>query len=129
MRIALTGATGFVGRHLVREIQRRGHDLRILARDPRRLPFPPTGIDIVEGALGQPDAVARLVQGVDAVIHLVGIIAETGDATFQAVHVEGTRTLARAASRAGVRRFIHMSAVGARHDPGATAYHRSKAAG
>jgi NADH dehydrogenase len=129
MLVALTGATGFVGRHLAREVRRRGHQLRILARNPAWLPFPSTNIEIVGGSLATADAVGRLVAGADAVIHLVGIIAETGSATFQAVHVEGTRTLVRAAARAGVRRLVHMSAIGARHDPAATPYHRSKAAG
>lgn len=129
MRIAVTGATGFVGRHVVRELRTRGHEVRVLVRGQPQPPFPTAGIEVVPGALVDADAVARLVAGADAVIHLVGIIAESGDATFHAVHVEGVRTLARAARAGGVQRFVHMSAVGARHDPAATAYHRSKAAG
>ena len=127
--VAVTGATGFVGRHIVRELRARHHAVRLLARDPARLPFDANGVTVVPGALSDATAIARLVGGADAVIHLVGIIAETGGATFQAVHVEGTRTVARAAREAGVRRLVHMSAVGARHDADATAYHRSKAAG
>jgi len=127
--VAVTGATGFVGRYIVRELLARGHDVRLLARDPAHLPFPASAVTVVPGTLTDTTAIARLVAGADAVIHLVGIIAETGDATFQAVHVVGARTVARAAREAGVRRLVHMSAVGARHDTDATAYHRSKAAG
>ncbi|HXV91139.1 MAG TPA: complex I NDUFA9 subunit family protein, partial [Gemmatimonadales bacterium] len=127
--VAITGATGFVGRDIVREVLARGHGVRLLARDPARLPFTADGLTVVPGTLADAAAIARLVGGADAVIHLVGIIAETGDATFKAVHVEGARTVARAARTAGVRRLVHMSAVGARHDPDATAYHRSKAVG
>ena len=127
--VAITGATGFVGRYIVRELLDRGHGVRLLARDPARLPFAATGLTVVPGTLTDAAAIARLVEGADSVIHLVGIIAETGDATFQAVHVDGARTVARAAREAGVRRLVHMSAVGARPDPAATPYHRSKAAG
>ena len=129
MVVAVTGATGFVGRYIVRELLARGHGVRLLARDPARVPFAANDVTVVPGTLTHAAAIARLVGGADAVIHLVGIIAETGTATFQAVHVDGARTLARAARQAGVRRLVHMSAVGARHDPTATAYHRSKAAG
>ena len=127
--VAVTGATGFVGRYIVRELLARRHAVRLLARDPARLPFDADGVTVVAGTLSDATAIARLVGGAEAVIHLVGIIAETGGATFRAVHVEGTRTVARAARAAGVRRLVHMSAVGARHDADATAYHRSKAAG
>ena len=127
--VAVTGATGFVGRYIVRELLARRHAVRLLARDPACLPFDANGVTVVPGTLSDATAIARLVGGADAVIHLVGIIAETGGATFRAVHVEGARTVARAARDAGVRRLVHMSAVGARHDADATAYHRSKAAG
>lgn len=127
--VAVTGATGFVGRYIVRELLARRHVVRLLARDPARLPFDASGVTVVPGTLSDAPAIARLVGGADAVIHLVGIIAETGSATFRAVHVDGARTVARAARAAGVRRLVHMSAVGARHDAPATTYHRSKAAG
>ena len=129
MVVAITGATGFVGRYIVREFLARGHGVRLLARDPARLPFAANEVTVVAGTLTDATAIARLVEGADAVIHLVGVIAETGDDTFRAVHVEGARTVARTARDAGVRRLVHMSALGARHEAGATAYHRSKAAG
>jgi NADH dehydrogenase len=86
-------------------------------------------VECVSGDLDDQDAVRALVAGTDAVVHLVGIIAEKGPQTFQRVQVEGTERLAAAARAAGVLRFVHMSALGARPDAGATSYHRTKAAG
>ena len=127
MHIAVTGATGFVGRHVAAALVHRGHRVRTLARRPERArhvlgPAP----EVVPGDLGDATTLARLVQGCDVVIHLVGIIVEAGAATFAAVHVEGTRHMLAAARAAGVSRFVHMSALGARDEPGATAYHRTK---
>jgi len=127
MLVALTGGTGFVGRHVAATLARRGHTVRVLARDPARARFlADQGVEVVTGQLADRAALARLARGVDAVIHLVGIIVEQGPQTFAAVHVEGTRALLGAAREAGVLRFIHMSAVGARDEPGATPYHRTK---
>ena len=127
MLIAVTGATGFVGRHVTELLARRGHQVRALVRGDGRgrtaawLPAERTPGDLADTA-----ALATLTRGADVVVHLVGIIVEAGAATFQAVHVDGTRRLLSAAREAGVRRFVHMSAVGARDEPGATRYHRTK---
>ncbi len=128
-RVAITGGTGFVGRHIVRALRARGHTVRALVRDPAHLPFSADAVELVSGTLADPAALDRLVAGADALVHLVGIIAETRDATFQDIHVEGARRVAAAAARGGVRRVVHMSALGARPDPAATPYHRSKARG
>lgn len=127
MIVAVTGATGFVGRHIVRLLVQRGARVRALARNPAHAPFPPGTVALVPGDLADPAALRALVAGADAVVHLVGIIAERSGATFAGVHVEGTRRLVTAARDAGVGRFVHMSAAGARDEPGATAYHRTKA--
>jgi uncharacterized protein YbjT (DUF2867 family) len=125
--IAVTGATGFVGRHVAALLARRGHRVRVLGRNAvRARSILGPGSDIVPGDLADPPALATLVRGADAVIHLVGIIVEAGAATFREVHVEGTRRLLAAARAAGVGRFVHMSAVGARDDDRATRYHRTK---
>src|SRR2546426_12274214 len=129
MLVALTGGTGFVGRHVAATLARRGHTVRVLARDPARARFlADQGVEVVTGQLADRAALARLARGVDAVIHLVGIIVEQGPQTFAAVHVEGTRAVLAAARATGVRRYVHMSAVGARDDPagGGTRYHRTK---
>jgi len=125
--IAVTGGTGFVGQQVVRTLRQRGHRTRVLVRDPARIPFPPSdGIELVPGRLSDAAALRALTHAADAVIHLVGIIVERGAHTFESVHVDGTRAVLAAAAAAGCRHFIHMSAVGARDEPGATPYHRTK---
>jgi uncharacterized protein YbjT (DUF2867 family) len=125
--IAVTGATGFVGRHITALLARRGHVVRALVRDPSQArALGSLGVELVPGSLADAAALGTLTHGVSAVVHLVGIIVERGDATFQTVHVEGTRRVLEAAARAGVKRLVHMSAVGARDEPEATPYHRTK---
>jgi uncharacterized protein YbjT (DUF2867 family) len=125
--IAVTGATGFVGRHVVATLVRRGHTVRALVRDPRRsIVFQSLPLQVVAGDLADAAALAALVSGATVVVHLVGIIVDAGRATFEAVHVEGTRRLLAAARDAGTTRWVHMSAVGARNDSTATRYHRTK---
>ncbi len=129
MLVAITGATGFVGRHLVEHLLRREHEVRALVRDPSRTGWlRDRGVALVEGDLEDQAALRALVQGAGAVVHLVGIILEIGRQTFERVHVGGTRHLLDAAREAGVGRFVHMSALGARSDAAATGYHRTKAA-
>jgi NADH dehydrogenase len=125
--ISVTGATGFVGRHVAATLAARGHRVRVLARAPARARFlSDLNVEIVAGGLADHAALDRLARGADALIHLVGIIVEQGAQTFTGVHVAGTQALLTAAQEAGVRRFVHMSAVGARDEPGATPYHRTK---
>jgi len=127
MLVAITGATGFVGRHLAALLLRRGHRVRALVRDAPRAGFlAAQGAELVPGALDDGAALARLLDGAGAAVHLVGIIVEWRSATFAAVHVDGTRRVLTAARAAGLRRFVHMSAIGARPDENATAYHRTK---
>lgn len=128
MLIAVTGATGFVGRHVAALLARRGHTVRALVRNPvgveslaRSAP-----IEYVRGDLSDQKVLASLARGAMAVVHLVGIIVESGRATFEGVHVDGTRRLLAAARDAGVARFLHMSAIGARGGRDATPYHRTK---
>ncbi|MFI5207700.1 MAG: NAD(P)H-binding protein [Gemmatimonadales bacterium] len=130
MLVAVTGGTGYVGGHVVEALLRREHDVRLLVRDPERhgwLKDRPA-LQLVHGSLEDQAALQQLVAGADAVVHLVGIILETGRQTFQRVHVDGTRQMLAAARGAGAPRFIHMSALGARPDQAATPYHRTKAA-
>src|SRR5207248_9466069 len=123
MLVALTGGTWFVGRHVAATLGARGHRVRVLAREPARARFlSEQPVEIVAGGLTDRAALDRLAGGADAIVHLVGIIVEQGVQTFTAVHVAGTQALLGAARQAGVRRFVHMSAVGARDEPGATSY-------
>ncbi len=128
MLIAVTGATGFVGRHVTALLTHRGHRVRVLVRRPARLrALQGLAVEPVPGDLRQEaKAFGTLVRAADAIVHLVGIIFERRGATFESVHVEGTGRLLAAARSAGVMRFVHMSALGARDQPGVTAYHRTK---
>jgi len=125
--IAVTGATGFVGRHIAAVLTRRGHAVRALVRRPiHARTLVSLGVELVPGDLADVAALTTLTRGAHAVVHLVGIIVEKGPATFHAVHVDGTRRVVEAARQAGIERFVHMSAVGARDERGATPYHRTK---
>lgn len=116
-----------MGRHVAALLAHRGYTVRALVRSPRRAAvLQALAVAPVAGHLGDPAALAELTRGADAVVHLVGIIVDAGGATFEAVHVDGTERLLAAARAAGVARFVYMSAVGARDDPGATRYHRTK---
>jgi nucleoside-diphosphate-sugar epimerase len=124
--IAITGATGFAGRHAVAELLKRGHRLVALARDPARVRL--TGdIRIVAGDLGNAAALDALVRGADAVVHLAGAITALSLRDYFAVNEQGTAAVAAAAERAGVGRFVHVSSLAAR-EPQLSAYAASKRA-
>ncbi len=127
MRIAVTGATGFVGRHVAALLASRGHAVRALVRNAIRAQvLQNVPVELVAGDLSDPGVLAVLARGATAIVHLVGIIVESGRATFHGVHVEGTRRLLAAAREVGAPRFVHMSAIGARAGCDATPYHRTK---
>src|SRR5215472_17287315 len=135
MKAFLTGATGFVGRHMLARFLQDGHIVRALLRPiagqkDRAAGLAQTGIDTtrIETVAGDVVSGAGLDEGLhgcDAVIHLVGIIIEKGTNTFEAVHHIGTRNVVEAARRAGIKRFVQMSALGVRAD-GLAAYQTSK---
>ncbi len=124
--ILVTGGTGFVGAHLIRRLRQEGLPVRALARHPDRVqPFKDLGIEVVPGDISDKVSLEKAAEGIERVIHLVGIIQETPGVTFRGVHVEGTRNVIEAARKAGVRHFFHQSALGTR--PGAKSeYHRTK---
>jgi len=128
MKIAITGGTGFVGRNIARLLASEGHDLVLVARghdrtdsEIRQLPR----ARFVSMTLDDANELSRAFAGCDAVVHCAGINRETGDATYQRVHVEGTRNVAAAARGAGVRKMVLISFLRARPDCG-SGYHESK---
>lgn len=125
--VAITGASGFVGRRLTARLGEGDHPLRLLARDPRRLEDP-AAHEVVEGGLDDGAALERLCSGADAVIHCAGAITALSTAGYEAVNVRGTAALAEAAARAGVRRFILVSSLAAR-EPALSGYGASKRKG
>ncbi len=129
MKVLVTGATGFVGREVVRQLHEAGHSLRILARSTRSRQVQEAvtrwGAEVHPGNVVDAASLDRAVRGAEAVVHLVGIISEVGDSTFENVHVRGTQNIVGAAQQAGVRRLVHMSALGTRPSA-ASRYHQSK---
>jgi NADH dehydrogenase len=129
LKLLVTGGTGFVGTHLVNHLCRRGHDVAVLARHPdgarSRFNRP---VERIRGNVLDPPSVVSALRGRDAVIHLVGIIHERGKQTFDRMHRQAAENVAAAAGDAGVRRLVHMSAMGASEDA-PSEYSRTKAAG
>jgi UDP-glucose 4-epimerase len=116
--IALTGATGFIGRHLLRELGRRGYRLRVLLRRPSTMPL--DCASAVIGDLARPSNMAQALADADAVIHSAGIahaMSGVPEDDYRALNTEGTIALARAAQRAGVRRFVFLSSIRAQCGP------------
>jgi NADH dehydrogenase len=131
--VTVFGGSGFVGRHLVRALLKRGWRVRVAVRRPdlagHLQPLGVVGqVHAMQANLRYPDSVARAVQGADAVVNLVGILQPTGRQTFDAVQAEGARAIAEACAAAGVTRVVHMSAIGA-DTQSASDYARTKAAG
>lgn len=129
MKVLVTGGTGFVGSEVVRRLRDAGHAARLLVRDPvsprvREL-VPHFTTELLTGDVLDAPSLGQALAGCDAVIHLVGIIGEVGRSTFENIHTRGTENVVGAAKLAGVRRLVHMSALGTR--PGARSrYHQSK---
>lgn len=115
MKVLVTGATGFVGSHLVTRLAGEGLEVRAFARGMGAARFP-VGVETVAGDVTDPHALARAAAGVDAVVHLVAIIAERRGATYERVNVGGTSNVIRAMRQAGVGRLVHLSALGAAAD-------------
>lgn len=116
-RIFVTGATGFVGRHVVPRLMESGYAVRILARGPVRQHLLPEGVEVSYASLADQEGLEAALSGIDTVVHLVAIIRERGAATFDTVNHLGTARLAKAALNAGVSRFVLMGAIGAADDP------------
>lgn len=139
-KICVLGGSGFVGRHLVPQLCARGHSVRVLVRrreSAKQLIVLPT-VEVIEADFQDPVELESQLAGMDAVINLVGILnekragrvdkpqARRGD--FHAIHIELPRRIVHACAANGVRRLLHMSALGA--DPNArSAYLRSKGIG
>ncbi|HUE45614.1 MAG TPA: NAD-dependent epimerase/dehydratase family protein [Aestuariivirgaceae bacterium] len=126
--IALTGATGFVGRRILALCGEAGVAVRALARRPAALEGEPkANLEIIPGDLLDDTALAKLTKGAQAIIHCAGAIAGAPE-TLAAANVEGTRRLATAARHAGTLRFVHVSSLAAR-EPSLSGYALTKRLG
>lgn len=123
MKIAITGGTGFVGRHLAQYLISLGHEPVLLARgrDRRHTPAAP----LVPTDLSDPASLAEVIRGCGAIAHCAGINREIGAQTYRRVHVEGTRNIIAAAQIAAVPRILLLSFLRARPGCGSR-YHESK---
>lgn len=130
MRVFLTGATGFIGGHILGTLSGRGHEITCLTRgrgagniEAQALP----GVRVVVGDFTRPESYTRHIAGHDAVINAIGIIRETPAASFDAVHTRGPIALFDAAAAAKVSKIVQVSALGA-DDRAESRYHLSKRA-
>ena len=123
MRLAVTGATGFVGSHLVDVATAAGHEVAALTRREQQSR---EGVTWINGDLRDRAPLERLVSGADAVIHVAGVITAQSTEAFEQGNVEGTLAMLAAATAGGIRRFVHVSSLAAR-EPKLSLYGRSKA--
>lgn len=131
--VTVFGGSGFIGRHLIRKLARGGGEVRIAVRRPSEAGFLKTAGDvgqIVPMAVDVRDeaSITLAIAGANAAVNLIGMLCPTRRQSFSDIHVQAAGRIAQVAKTAGVRRFVHVSALGA--DPGsASAYARSKAQG
>ena len=121
--IALTGGTGFVGARLIDQALAAGHRVRALTRRPQA---GREKLTWVEGALDDHAALAALLEGSDAVVHVAGVVNASDRAGFAAGNIAGTEAMLTAARDAGIARFVHVSSLAAR-EPALSDYGWSKA--
>ena len=114
MKALVTGATGFVGSHLVEALRRRGDDVTALARSAAKAEaLTPLGVRVIAGDLHDRAALARAVEGQDVIYHVAGVIAALGENDFMAANRDGTRHLVDVAQKAGSPRFVLVSSMAA----------------
>ncbi|HSN68911.1 MAG TPA: complex I NDUFA9 subunit family protein [Thermoanaerobaculia bacterium] len=124
--ILITGANGFVGRHLAKRLRQEGLAVRAVVRVPAKAQaLADLGAEVVQGDINDAPSLTAAAQGCDRVVHLVGIIQEGRGFTFRSVHVEGTRNVLDAANQAGVKHFLYQSALGTRENA-RSEYHTTK---
>jgi len=123
LKLAISGATGFVGSRLLDLALAAGHEVRALTRRPQP---DREGVTWVEGALDKPGSLERLCEGADTAIHVAGVINARDAAGFEAGNVTGTAAMITAAEKAGVKRFVHVSSLAAR-EPKLSDYGATKA--
>ena len=126
MKIAITGGTGFIGRHLARDLVSRGHEVIAIARGQyTRNPQPVEGATLFALDANDTDNLTKAFNGCDAVIHCAGTSVEDSRQTFQRLHVEGTRSAVTAAEHSGVKKFVLVSYLNVRPNV-KSEYHTTK---
>lgn len=124
--ILVTGGTGFVGRNIVRKLIQTNQKVRCLVRKTSNVSiFDSLKLEYSEGDITQPQTLPEAMEGIDTVIHLVGIIKEGRNVTFEKIHAEGTANVVDAAKKGGVKKYIQMSALGTGPEA-ISRYHKTK---
>lgn len=131
--VTIFGGSGFVGRYIALRMAKEGWRVRVAVRTPEQAGFVrPYGVvgqvEPVFCNIRDDDSVASVTQGADAVVNCVGVLAENGKNTFEAVQADGAERVARIASGMGIDTMVHISAIGASVDADSD-YAKSKAAG
>ena len=131
--VTIFGGSGFLGRSLVNRLAKAGYHVRVAVRNTEAAMFLKVSGDIGQvvpwpADITRPDQVFSAVNGSDMVVNLVGILFESGRQQFENIHVNGAKTVAEEAKKAGVKRLVHISAIGAEEDA-LSKYGRSKANG
>lgn len=131
--VTVFGASGFLGRHVVRELAKRGHRVRAAVRHPHQAAFlQPMGvvgqIQLFQSNIRYQHSVADALAGADACVNLVGILAPTGKQKFDSVQAQGAEHIAAECAREGITNLVHVSAIGADKDSDSD-YARTKAEG
>ena len=128
--IVITGATGFVGEEVVKQVRAAGYPVRAIVREPQRARWlaEKYGVELFHGNVLYAPAIEGAMQDAKCVIHLVGIIHEWKENTFERTHAQATKNVIDEAKKAGAKRFVHMSALGTRENA-RSRYHQTKWAG
>jgi uncharacterized protein YbjT (DUF2867 family) len=131
--VTVFGGSGFLGRHVVRALIKRGYRARVAVRRPELAGFlEPLGlvgqVHAVQANLRYPDSIKAALRDAIAAVNCVGILFQSGKQTFHAVQAEGARHIAEAVKQAGIVRLVHVSAIGA-DEKSDSIYARSKALG
>ena len=131
--VTVFGGSGFVGRYVVRALAKEGWRIRVAMRRPHlagelRVMGDVGQIELMQANVRDPDSSARALQGAHAVVNLVGVLYESGQQGFDALHASAPKSLAEEAARLGVDRFVQVSAIGA-DAASPSKYARTKAAG